>query len=107
MTTKPIPKSIRAHGMTYEVALRESVNKDDDAWGTTRFGDQKITIAESLTEEHRWQTLLHELMHVAIRGSGYSQKEWTQDEEERFVRSVSMNLFAILRENKLLTMETV
>lgn len=99
---KKLPNKIHFCGFDYDIILRDKL-EGGDTWGRTQMDDQKIFIesGSKMTLEKQWETLFHEMLHVAFRHTGFLE-QISKNEEEAMVRAWSMNIFGILKDNNLL-----
>lgn len=95
-----LPKKIHFAGFDYTV---EEVDRLDggDNFGRTQLDTQKIFIEKSMAQSKKEETLIHELLHIALRHTN-GLRELSDKREEEIVRSWSMNIFGILKDNNLL-----
>ena len=97
---KPLPKKIKFAGFTYKVKMTDDLD-GGDSWGRTMLGKQEIYIERGLSIEKQWETLIHEMLHVALRHTT-GLKEFKDEREEDVTRAWSMNIFGILKQNDII-----
>lgn len=98
--TMKIPKKIHFAGFDYKVSIVKDLDGGDN-WGRTLQGKGTIHLEKDMSQDKQEQTFIHELMHIALRHTTGWEK-LTTDEEERLVKAWSMNIYGILKDNKLL-----
>lgn len=70
------PTPIKIGLMRFDVSIdqaavdRESAQKGEELAGVSVFSDAAIYLAEGLSKTYAQDTLLHEMMHMALRASG-------------------------------------
>ncbi len=74
---------------------------DNDTWGRTFVGSQRIEITEDLAHDQERDTVLHEVIHAIIRVHGLHRATYV--EEERLVAGLTPVLLNVLRSNPDLT----
>lgn len=95
-----IPKKVHFAGFDYSVTFTKRLD-GGDSWGKTDTHSQEIQLEKDMPKNRQEQTFIHELMHIALRHTTGWEK-LTLDEEERLVKAWSMNIYGILKDNKLL-----
>lgn len=95
-----IPKNIHFAGFDYTVEEIEKLD-GEDSWGRTMMKDRTIFLEKSMNKQNKEETLIHELLHIALRHSTGREK-LSHDEEEKLVKAWSMNIYGILKDNNLL-----
>lgn len=98
-----IPKTLKIGGHIYKVELSKTRDekKGDGNWGKTLFSKCKIYVDEHLIQSKQEETFLHELLHVAFDQAGINA-EFDKEKEESLVNRISIALYAILKDNKLI-----
>lgn len=99
---KPLPERIHWAGMDYSVEIVEKLD-GRQSWGRTMFDELKIRIEAEMCSERQWETLVHELMHLAYRQTANTQLG--EKEEENIIKPWATNIFAVLRDNGLLAVD--
>lgn len=104
-----IPKKINTGGHVYSVELKKSkdAEKGRNNWGVTFLEDKRIIIDSDIPRSLQEETFLHEVMHVCFNesqmGADISNKVFL--DEEQMVSRLASSLYAILKDNKLLSHE--
>lgn len=100
ITSMKIPNNIHFAGFDYKV---KQVTKLDggENWGRTELGEMLIFLEKGVNIQKKEETFIHELLHIALRHTTGWQK-LSSDDEENLVKSWSMNIYGILKDNKLL-----
>jgi len=96
-----IPAKFRANGLEWSVIEGEV----EDVYAITTFKKQTILIEQSLPQQLKEQTFLHELLHVVIWSAGLDTKGSIFEDtelEERTVNSMANGLYQVLNDNGLL-----
>lgn len=93
-----IPVSISYNGITYKVKEVEKLDGESN-WGRTSFKNGEIHLEKQLPQDKKEQTLIHEMLHIALESTGL---DWDRKKEETFVRAWSNNIYGMLKQNKLL-----
>lgn len=103
MKIKTIPNKIHFAGFDYDI---EEVDRLDgrESWGRTQTDIQKIFLEKGLSYEKKVETLIHEMLHIALRHTN-GIGDLTEKREEEITRSWSMNIFGILKDNGFLKYE--
>lgn len=83
-----IPKKILSQGLVWKIRL----NDDIDPLGYTDYSKQEIVIKKSITPELQEAVFLHELFHT-----------FNTTVNHELIDSLSMQLFQVIKENKLWT----
>lgn len=100
-----IPKKLRMFGRTFRIDHSDYKCHEFCADGYINVATQEICLkerADSYTEEHEADTLMHEIIHAIIKynyidiGAGEDS-----DEEERLVSCLATSIVQIIRDNKL------
>ena len=94
-----IPNKIHFAGFDYDVEVVEKLD-GEDTWGRTMMGDGKIFIEKKLSNQKKYETLIHELIHIAYRHTAHSQLDSKQEEE--LMKPWSANVYGILKDNGFL-----
>lgn len=95
-----IPKKIKFSGFTYKVRFEKDL-EGGETWGRTTPRNGEIVLEKNMNICLQEQTFIHELMHVAFKHTQGWQK-LSGEEEENMVKAWSMNIYGILKDNKLL-----
>ena len=99
------PTKVRAGFYTWKINWTSE--KADETFGKTDMNRKTITIYKQDNEEIDRETLMHELLHVALEDkvdSVFDNVEKRNDEkEENLIRLLSPVLIQILNDNKKLT----
>lgn len=92
-----IPSTIKVAGVNYKVIEKESieVNGDKNCLGSCGYTDSTIEILSDMSEERKWQILIHELTHACFFESGFDKQE------EDMINRISIVLHQVLRDNNL------
>lgn len=99
---KNLPTRFRYNGFDWNIEYVDVKTLDDDAnWGKTDLSRQTISINNTVSEQKKYETLIHELLHIALRFTGLKDK-LSFDEEESLIRTYSLHIFGILNEAGLL-----
>ena len=96
------PRTLRIYGETWKVKL---VSKQAfiDSWGQAVLGDadsgtRTIRVWRGLKNEARYQTLLHEILHIASWRT-FGETGISGSLEEHIISNVDVHLFHILNRN--------
>jgi len=87
-------------------SIKWSIDKVDDAFGKTDMNRKVITIYGQDNQEIDRETLMHELLHVALEDkidTVFDGDKKNDEKEESLVRLLSPTLIQILSDNKKLT----
>lgn len=99
-----IPPQVKINGFTWQVVLSKDVAHEGNAFGSTHHHSQTIFLDPSNTEQKQAHTFLHELTHAALFSSGldglYGDNLKDMSEED-IVRTISMLLYQVLKDNEL------
>ena len=81
-----------------------SQEEADEMYGKTDHSTKTVTIYKCKSDEITKETLLHELLHVALEDKAesifnYDPDKKDYDKEENLVRLLSPTLFYLIREN--------
>jgi len=95
-----IPKKVHFAGFDYKVYIVKDLD-GGDSWGRTLQGKGTIHLEKDQSRDKMEQTLIHELVHIALRHTTGWEK-LTSEDEERLVKAWSMNIYGILKDNNLL-----
>lgn len=82
-------------------SITQTVNYFDGQYCTNNMGKweelkSQIFISDSLTDEVKFQTIIHELCHVFFRNSGLRDG----DDEERIVQGMSVQMYDFIINNR-------
>lgn len=94
-----IPNEIHFAGFDYTVEEVEKLDGGDN-WGRTMMTDRKIYLNKDIDKQNKHETLIHELLHIALRHTMGWEK--LDDREETLTKAWSMNIYGILKDNNLL-----
>lgn len=89
-----IPKELKIGGITYQIILSNKWYEDNGADGETFYDNENgnaIYIRESLTQEAKEVTLIHESLHAMNSTINHE-----------FLDSLSEQIYQLLKDNKLL-----
>lgn len=100
-----IPNKLKCGGLIYDVRLDGDVAKAAQVFGQTQFSKQIVYIDGAETQQMQEETLLHEILHICLFNSGMNGRleRLERELEEDLVSAISPTLFAILKDNGLLT----
>lgn len=84
-------------GIKYRVNEVPVVNKEDPRRGQIDFLTNEILIDESMPEDLKEQTLMHELFHAVCDVTGNGE----MCDDERATQSISMALYYLIKHNDL------
>lgn len=89
---------IKVAGITYKVVEKDLSTRHEESYGVEMgyciVTDDTIEINESLTQERKEQTLIHEMTHAMFFEAGLSR-----DDEEDTVNRLSLVLYQVLKDN--------
>ena len=109
MADRPaMPKTVKVGPFTYVITIdqpevdHESVEHQAKFAGFSDHMTGRIVIAEGLGADHERETLLHEIIHIAMAASGLTSRSGEHTNED-FVAGTSPFLFAALKDNPNLT----
>lgn len=88
---------INVSGIDYEIVYQQSpVDNGQLVWGYTDYEHAKIVISSDLSGQKQRQTLIHELVHVAIHEAGRDDLA----NDETLVNPLGNVLFSMITLNK-------
>lgn len=99
-----IPKKIKIGGFDWIVIESDDIAEESQVFGSTHYQKQKLFVEKSETEQKKFQTLLHEIIHALYWQTGLTEREKNKDapiKEEEFVQAISMGLYQVLKDNNL------
>jgi hypothetical protein len=97
-----IPKKLRVGGFFWRVLESEEAAIAGNCFGETQYGNLTLIIDPTLNPQKRDQTLLHEILHACMWQSGLEKRMRDQSvSEEDVVTALSMQLYQVLKDNKL------
>lgn len=94
-----IPARVRVGPHVYRVKVAKPSGLDHDAYGVTDIGRSTITLAPGLSDSQQRDTLLHEVLHAVLDGTGWAHRLGAK-REEQLVRALAPALLAVLRDNR-------
>ena len=96
-----IPKTVKVGAKTYTVQLVSSWDtaKGHENYGKTSHATQEIFVDKTPHPEQVVDTFLHELLHVVMNESGFSDP--IECPEEELVRRITPILYQVFTDNKL------
>lgn len=98
--TMPKQFNLRIMGTNWKVFQKSNRDKSlSGSWGCTYFGAREIIIDESLQEDAKLETLIHELCHVVCSNIQHLEKKEDKDLEERLCNKVGPALYELIRSN--------
>ena len=89
-----IPNNIKVGGLTIKVEERNNLASNRDKFGEFSFMEQKITIDESLPQDKKEETLLHEIVEAI---NGY----YSLNLDHEVITTLGFGLYQVLKDNKL------
>ena len=89
-----IPNNIKIGGLTIKVEERNNLASNRDKFGEFSFMEQKIIIDESLPQDKKEETLLHEIIEAL---NGY----YSLNLEHDVITTLGFGLHQVLKDNKL------
>ena len=92
-----LPKELHIGPLTYTIEIVDGDLIDEGLYGQTNFRTQVIQIDAKLSEDMRWVTLLHEVIH-SIEAQHRDPVDKNQFTEEEVVW-LSNGLYLFLKEN--------
>lgn len=98
-----IPKTLKVGAHSYKIQIKKVRDnaKGANNWGKTSFATGELFLDSELIPSMLEETFLHEICHIACYQTGLTQK-LEEKEEEDIVNRISLGLYAILKENKLI-----
>ncbi|WP_110113258.1 hypothetical protein [Bacillus sp. CGMCC 1.16541] len=88
-----LPHKIKIAGVDYTVGLKELIDLDGSTLGQVIYQKSDITIKQSMSDDKKAQTLIHEMLHAILYESGY------KEHSEEMVDRLSITLHQVLRDN--------
>jgi len=88
-----IKNGIKIGGMHWNVEVVESDLYEGEKLGLTDYCNTHIFIRKTQSEDRMVETLLHELIHVALFHAGID------DHDESLINALSHNLLSLMRQN--------
>lgn len=95
-----LPKKIHFCGHDFPVTEVAHLDGDDN-WGRTDLARMTIKIEKDLCDSKKRETLIHEMLHIALRASGFFTELSVKD-EEKHVKAWAVNIYGILKDNNFL-----
>jgi len=89
-----IPNSVKVGGLIIKVEQKNNLASNRDKFGEFSFMEQKITIDESLPQDKKEETLIHEILEAL---NGYYALNLEHDK----ISVLGFGLYQVLKENKL------
>ena len=93
-----IPEKIHFAGFDYDVEIIEDLD-GNESWGRSTITKQKIFIEKDMAPNKQFETLIHELIHIAYR---HTFNEMDSNKEEKRMKAWSLNIYGILKDNNLI-----
>jgi Zn-dependent peptidase ImmA (M78 family) len=93
-----IPKTLKIGGMKWKV-IEDKGLRNSDKSGLAVFADQTIRIDTDSSEQMKWQTLIHEIIHVLFWQGGIDIKIGNEQTEEEIVENLAHDLHQVLVDN--------
>lgn len=87
--------SVNIAGIRYDVNEFEA-DVDRNLMGRLQYDTAQIFVREDIPLDKKFETLLHEAMHVVYMNAGLQQG----DEEEKIVTALSSGVYQFLKDNK-------
>lgn len=98
-----LPKILKIGGFIWKVEERDDVTRQSNVWGTTHCHTQTIYLEPNLSEQKKWQTLLHETLHAVYWQCGLGEdKAIPEEAEEKIIHALSMGMYQVLKDNRFL-----
>ncbi len=99
-----IPKELKIGGVVWNIQESSDVANEGDCFASTHFRKQKIFIAPDETDQRKEISLFHEIIHVLLHQSGYSERmnEVQGIKEEELAKLFSHGFYQVLKDNDLL-----
>jgi hypothetical protein len=90
----PLPKKVNICGMWYPVVLVPDLRDTDETKldGNINYSPCKISIERKLSDQNRWHTFIHEVVHGTMTSA---KIEWAEGEEKR-VDAMASQLYCTL-----------
>ena len=94
-----IPEKIKIGWRTYSIEQgeRRFGSNGGDLYGEIQYEKGEIYLYEGQSEENKWVTLLHEIIHGIFFMTGQSEYRGNED----LTTLLSENLYQVLKDNKL------
>ena len=83
-------------GVEYAIEYVDVVDKENPRFGQVNFFESKIKIDNSLSDDMRKQTLIHEILHCVCQGLGL----YDLGENENAIQSIATALYDISKSNQ-------
>lgn len=98
-----IPKKVRLGGHEYTVTVVKvrDEKKGSHLWGKTDLNHNTILLDTELAQSRMEETFWHEILHVCFNQAGIELEKAGEDKEEYLVNALAPQLYAVLKENKL------
>lgn len=96
----PLPSEVHSSLGPLPVSLSDTLSEKEGAVGIVDLRTRSIRIDSGCNGEARWQTLFHELTHVALYDGGATDA-LTREQEELVCNAVGSFLAAMMKAGKL------
>jgi len=88
--------SIRIGGLDYEIKVVEDLRDGDKSlWGWVKHKPCEIYLDKDLGPQQRWVTEWHEVVHLILTQTGYTEDEHRED----LVDALAHGIVQVLRDN--------
>lgn len=90
-----LPNKVKVAGVDYQVIEVKEIDDDPTIMGTCLYQKSTIKIKESLSDNKKEQTFVHELLHACFNEAGF------QEQDEDLVNRLGVILHQVLKDNNL------
>lgn len=99
-----IPKKLKIGGFIWTVEENEKVSQEAKNLGSTHYRKQRIFIDPFVSSQKKEHGLIHESLHVIFWQSGLRErmKNIKEITEEEIIQTLSMGLYQVLKDNRLM-----
>ena len=89
-------RKIEILGLDYEVEFVDGYSREEELRGRIIFTEGKIKIDSKLSDDHKKETLLHEILHGIAEGAGIEDKL-----NEKTIHVLSRTLYSLSKNHYL------
>lgn len=88
-------KRIKVAGIEYTINPVDKLFETYGIYGNIHYSSATINVDNSLSNDRKEQTIIHEFLHAIFFESGY------EEQDEEMINSVSITLHQVLRDNNV------
>lgn len=98
-----IPEKVKILGFEWTIKTDKHVANEGQCYGSTHHSSQTIFLEPDLSQQHREQVFLHEMLHAIFWQMGLGKEDKIPPGlEEKIVSALSSGLYVVLKDNDLL-----